>query len=86
MSSMEMHGKKIAVNLIWKFTERIGVQLTNLIIQMVLARIIIPEAFAAVAIIMVFVNIATIIVQSGLGSALIQKEKCRKKITLLFFI
>ena len=75
MSSMEMHGKKIAVNLIWKFTERIGVQLTNLIIQMVLARIIIPEAFAAVAIIMVFVNIATIIVQSGLGSALIQKKE-----------
>ena len=70
-----MHGKKIAVNLIWKFTERIGVQLTNLIIQMVLARIIIPEAFAAVAIIMVFVNIATIIVQSGLGSALIQKKE-----------
>ena len=75
MNSIEMNGKKIAINLIWKFTERTGVQLTNLVIQMVLARIIIPEAFASVAIIMVFVNIATIIVQSGLGSALVQKKE-----------
>ena len=52
MSSMEMHGKNRCKFDLEIYGEN-QVQLTNLIIQMVLARIIIPEAFAAVAIIMV---------------------------------
>ena len=54
--------------------ERTGVQIANLIIQMVLARLLVPEDFAAVAIVTVFISIANIFVQSGLGTALIQSK------------
>ena len=62
-------------NLIWKFSERIGIQVANLVIQIILTRVLLPEDYANVAIIMVFVQLANLIVQSGFGSSLIQKEK-----------
>lgn len=69
----------IFTNLIWKFSEKIGIQLVNIIIQIALTRVLIPEDYAAVAIIMVFVQLANLIVQSGFGSALVQKEKVDSK-------
>ena len=69
-----MNSKKVIINFIWKFMERTGVQIANLIIQMVLARLLVPEDFAAVAIVTVFISIANIFVQSGLGTALIQSK------------
>lgn len=69
-----MNSKKVIINFIWKFMERTGVQIANLLIQMVLARLLMPEDFAAVAIVMVFIAIANIFVQSGLGTALIQSK------------
>ena len=69
-----MNSKKVIINFIWKFMERTGVQIANLIIKMVLARLLVPEDFAAVAIVTVFISIANIFVQSGLGTALIQSK------------
>ena len=57
-----MNSKKVIINFIWKFMERTGVQIANLIIQMVLARLLVPEDFAAVAIVTVFISIANIFV------------------------
>ena len=65
----------VTKNLIWKFSERIGIQVANLVIQIILTRVLLPEDYANVAIIMVFVQLANLIVQSGFGSSLIQKEK-----------
>lgn len=70
-----MNGKSVIINFVWKFMERTGIQVVNLIVQMVLARLIAPQDFAAVAIIMVFITIANIFVQSGLGTALIQSKE-----------
>lgn len=71
---MNYSKKHIVASLIWKFSEKIGIQLFNLIIQIILTRLLLPEDYANVAIIMVFVQLANLIVQSGFGSALIQKE------------
>lgn len=71
---MRYSNKSIVVNLIWKFSEKVGIQLVNIIIQIILVRILLPEDYASVAIIMVFVLLANLIVQSGFGSALVQKE------------
>ena len=68
------NNKNIVKNLTWKFTEKIGIQLVNLIIQIILTRVLLPEDYANVALIMVFVQLANLIVQSGLGSALVQKK------------
>ena len=71
---MNYNKKNVIANLIWKFSEKIGIQLVNVVIQIVLTRVLMPEDYATVAIIMVFVQLANLIVQSGFGSALVQKE------------
>lgn len=64
----------VVVGLIWKFIERIGIQLVQFIIQIVLARLLMPEDFGTVAIINVFILVATALVQYGFSTALVQKK------------
>ncbi len=61
-------------NFLWKFFERIGVQLIQFIIQVVLARLLLPEQFGTVAILNVFILIATAMIQYGFSTALVQKK------------
>lgn len=69
---MELSKKKVISSLFWKLLERCGVSVSQLVIQIILARILLPEQFGALAIILVFVNIGNVIVQSGLNTALVQ--------------
>ena len=59
-------------SLVWKFFERAGYQIIQLVIQIVLAWILTKEDFGALTIITVFVNVGNVIVQSGLNTALVQ--------------
>ena len=59
-------------SLIWKFFERAGYQVIQLVIQIILAWILTKEDFGALQIIVVFVNVGNVIVQSGLNTALVQ--------------
>lgn len=70
------HNLKIKVinNLIWKFSERICVQLVSFIISIILARLLSPNDYGAIAILLVFITIADVFVNAGFGSALIQKK------------
>ena len=54
--------------------ERVGAQLVQFIVSIVLARIIEPSAYGTVALITVFTTIMQVFVDSGLGNALIQKK------------
>lgn len=45
-----------------------------MIIEIVLARILVPEIFGVMAILLVLINVADVIAQSGLGTALIQRQ------------
>ena len=65
---------EIVSSLLWKFMERGGVQVTQFIVSIVIARLLLPSAYGAVAILMIFISIATVFVQSGLNTALIQKK------------
>lgn len=61
-------------NLIWRFAERCGAQIVTLIVSIVLARILLPEDYGTISLITVFTTILQVFVDSGLGTALIQKN------------
>lgn len=61
-------------NLIWRFAERCGAQIVTLIVSIVLARILLPEEYGTISLITVFTTILQVFVDSGLGTALIQKN------------
>lgn len=70
-----MDSKKIVLsNFIWRFAERSGAQLVQLVVSIVIARILAPTDYGAVALMNVFISIFGIFVNCGLGSALIQKK------------
>ena len=64
----------IISSLIWKFLERIGIQGTQFVVSIILARLLAPESFGLVAIVTIIIAIANVFIQSGLGTALIQKK------------
>lgn len=54
-------------------------QFANLVIQIILARILAPEDFGSLAIILAIVNFLAIFVQSGLATAIVQKNDVDEK-------
>lgn len=70
-----MADKNIANSFAWKFLERAGTQIVNLIIQIVLARLIAPSEFGSLVVLSVFVNIANIFIQKGLSSSIVRKKE-----------
>lgn len=73
---MKVTRQSILTNLIWRFAERCGAQIVQLIVSIVLARILDPEAYGTISLVLVFSNIVQVFVDSGLGNALIQKKRC----------
>ncbi|MGO5315126.1 lipopolysaccharide biosynthesis protein [Bilifractor sp. LCP21S3_A7] len=65
---------RVISGFIWRFMERVGAQLVQFIVSIVLARILNPSAYGTVALITVFTTIMQVFVDSGLGNALIQKK------------
>lgn len=61
-------------SLFWSFMEQGGSKAAQLVVQLILARILAPEVFGVLAILLVFTNVADAIAQSGMGTALIQRE------------
>lgn len=72
---MKVTKQSILSNLIWRFAERCGAQIVQLLVSIVLARILDPEAYGTIALVLVFANILQVFVDCGLGNALIQKKK-----------
>lgn len=71
MSDVSFRSQAVS-SLVWKFLERGGNQIVQLVVQIVLARLLAPEQFGALAIMLVFVNVGNVVVQSGLNTALVQ--------------
>lgn len=59
----------------WSFMEQAGSKSISIVVQIVLARLLSPEDFGVLAILLVVVSLADSLAQSGLGLALIQKDK-----------
>ena len=66
--------KKIALSFLWSFTDRFIAQGGQLITNLVLARILTPDDFGLIGMLSIFIAISQIIIDSGLGTALIQKQ------------
>lgn len=70
-----MNKEKIFSNFIWRFAERSGAQIVQLIVSIVLARLLVPTDYGIIAMITVFISILDIFINCGLGTALIQKKQ-----------
>lgn len=66
--------RQIVTSLIYKFIERIGYQGISFVIQIILARMLDPTDYGVLTMLTVFINISQVFVQSGLNTALIQKQ------------
>ncbi|WP_295860743.1 lipopolysaccharide biosynthesis protein [uncultured Fibrobacter sp.] len=66
--------RTIISSLFWKYLERMGTQITQFVVSIVLARILAPDDFGLVAIVTIFIALANVFVQSGLNTALIQQK------------
>lgn len=66
--------RKTALSLVWKFSERFGVQVVQFVVSIVIARILDPDEYGQVALLTIFISLAAVFVQSGLSTALVQKK------------
>lgn len=60
--------------MLWTVSERLSVQVVQLLVQIVLARLLEPEQFGLIGMLIIFTAVAQSIMDSGFGSALIQKK------------
>ena len=73
-----MENKTIIKSFSWKLFERFSIQGVNLLVQIILARLLLPAEFGMLTIIVAITNYLLIFVQTGLGTAIIQKEDLDK--------
>lgn len=66
---------EIIKSLFWKLTERTGVQIINMIISVILARLLVPADYGIISLTGVFISISNVLIQSGMSSSLLQKKR-----------
>ena len=64
----------VAKGLAWKLMERFGVQGTQFVLQVVLARILSPEHYGVLSLMLIFTALANVFIQQGFNTALIQNK------------
>lgn len=64
----------IIKNFLWRFVERCGSQIVQVLVFIILARILEPKDFGTISILIVFIAVLQVFIDSGLGTALIQKK------------
>lgn len=69
-----MNSRSVLSNFIWRFLERSGAQIVQLVVSIVLARLLAPTDYGTIALMNVFISVLGIFVHCGLTSALIQKK------------
>lgn len=58
----------------WKLLERFGVQGSQFVLQIVLARILDPEHYGVLSLMVIFTTLANVFIQTGFNTALIQNK------------
>lgn len=71
---MAISSRSVFSNMVWRFAERILSQGVGFIVSIILARIIGPDEYGLIAIVMVVTSILQVFIDSGMGTALIQKQ------------
>lgn len=83
----EVSRKSTITGFIWRLSERMGAQIVNFVVTIILARLLEPTDYGVIAMVNVFIAIADVFVSSGFGTALIQKKDADNKdfSTVFFF-
>ena len=71
MSSLK---HKVITGVFWQALEKIGSRGITFVVSLVLARLLTPDDFGLLAMLAIFLTVSGVLVDSGLGTALIQKE------------
>lgn len=66
--------KQITGGLFWKLMERFGVQASQFVLQIVLARLLDPEHYGVLSMMVIFTTLANVFIQRGFNTALIQNK------------
>lgn len=64
----------IGNGIFWKLLERFGVQGSQFILQLILARILSPEHYGVLSLMVIFTTLANVFIQNGFNTALIQNK------------
>lgn len=64
----------IGKGLFWKLLERFGVQGSQFILQIILARILSPEHYGVLSMMVIFTNLANVFIQTGFNTSLVQNK------------
>lgn len=65
---------KTTSGLKWSAVERLGTQMVQLVVMLMLARMLGPQAFGLIGMLAVFIALSQVFVDSGMSSALIRKQ------------
>ena len=66
--------KTVFSALLWKFLERFGVQGSQFVLQIILARLLDPEHYGVLSMMVIFTTLANVFIQRGFNTALIQNK------------
>lgn len=64
----------IVRSFIWKYFERLSVQIIQFVVTIVLSRLLLPSEYGIVALIVIFIQLCDVIIDGGLNTALVQKK------------
>ena len=73
-SENKSNNKSVASALVWKLLERFGVQGTQFVLQLVLARLLEPDHYGVLSLMVIFTTLANVFIQRGFNTALIQNR------------
>ena len=68
------NNQRISQSLFWKLLERFGVQGTQFVVQLVLARLLDVELYGVLSLMVIFTSLANVFIQRGFNTALIQNK------------
>lgn len=74
MKSNENLKERAIHGALWKFAEKIGMNLMQVVIQIVLARLLLPEDYGIIGLLTIFIGISDVFILQGFTTALIQKK------------
>lgn len=63
--------------MVWKLLERFGVQGTNFILQIILARLLAPDYYGILSLLLIFISLSNVFVQQGFSTSLIQNKEVK---------
>lgn len=72
MSNPKKHSVGSALG--WKLVERLGVQGSQFVLQIILARILDPEHYGILSLMVIFTTLANVFIQRGFNTALVQNK------------